>query len=162
MKPNKKVQSPVESKPKSVRGSKKTSKALKKEAWKAFSIYIRTRDCLRFSGDPGLGKCVTCQRAYNFKQLQAGHFIQGRMNSVLFDERLVYSQCVGCNGNPPMGKGGNYVEYYVFMLEEWGQIKIDEFRALKYKSVKYKDFDYIRIKEEYEAKTVQLLQSSVK
>ena len=61
-----------------------------------------------------------------------------------------------------MGKGGNYVEYYVFMLEEWGQIKIDEFRALKYKSVKYKDFDYIRIKEEYEAKTVQLLQSSVK
>lgn len=136
---------------------KQSTKALKKSAWQSFSIFIRTRDCLRFSGDPELGKCVTCNRVYPFKQLQAGHFIQGRMNSVLFDERLVYSQCVGCNGNPPMGKGGNYVEYYVFMLEEWGQIMIDEFRQLKYQTVKYKEHDYVEIKEKFEAKTKKLL-----
>lgn len=138
-------------------GKTKSVAKLKAEAWKAFSKYIRTRDCLRFSGNPELGKCVTCKRAYPFKQLCAGHFIAGRSNSVLFDERIVYSQCGGCNTNPPYGKGGNYVEYYVFMLEEWGQIMIDEFRALKHKTVQYKSHEYIRIKEEFENKTNELL-----
>lgn len=112
---------------------------------------------MRFSGDPELGMCVTCRRSYPFKQLQAGHFIQGRGNAVLFDERIVYSQCVGCNGNPPMGKGGNYVEYYVFMLEEWGQIMIDEFRALKHTTVIYKIPDYDRLEQEFKDKTKELL-----
>jgi len=137
---------------------KKSDRAKAKDrAWKSFSKYIRTRDCLRFSNDPELGMCVTCKRSYPFKQLQAGHFIQGRGNSVLFDERLVYSQCVGCNGNPPMGKGGNYVEYYVFMLEEWGQIMIDEFRDLKNQTVIYKIHDFHRIEEEFKEKTEKLL-----
>jgi hypothetical protein len=56
-----------------------------------------------------------------------------------------------------MGKGGNYVEYYVFMLDEWGQIMIDEFRDLKNKTVIYKEHDFHRIKEEYEEKTKELL-----
>lgn len=144
---------PLESEPK----KKRKPRPPKKRAWDAFSIYIRTRDCIRFSGDPTLGKCVTCNRAYPFKKLQAGHFIQGRGNAVLFDERIVYSQCLSCNGNPPYGKGGNYVEYYVFMLEEWGQIMIDEFRALKHKTVIYKNFDYERIEQEYKEKTQALL-----
>ena len=135
----------------------KSTRKLKDEAWKAFSIYIRTRDCIRFSGSPDFGRCVTCKTARPFKELQAGHFIQGRSNSVLFDERLVYSQDYSCNGNPPFGKGGNYVEYYVFMLEEWGQIMIDEFRALKHKTVIYKAHDYERIRDEYKAKTEKLL-----
>lgn len=135
-----------------------TSK-LKKKAWDSFSIYIRTRDCLRFSGSPDFGKCITCNRAYDFKQLQAGHFIQGRMNSVLFDERLVYSQCLGCNGNPPYGKGGNYVAYTLFMLnvEEYTVEEIEEFNNLKHKTVIYKNFDYIRLKEEFDQKTKELL-----
>jgi len=43
------------------------------------------------------------------------------------------------------------------MLEEWGQIMIDEFRALKYKTVIYKNFDYERIEQEYKEKTQALL-----
>lgn len=76
---------------------------------------------------------------------------------MLFDERLVYSQCLGCNGNPPIGKGGNYVEYFIFMEEEWGRIMIDEFRALKNKTVIYKAHDYARIEEEFKQKTEALL-----
>lgn len=137
---------------------KKTEKQKAKDkAWTAFSIYIRTRDCLRFSGSPDLGKCVTCNTVRPFKELQAGHFIQGRSNSVLFDERIVYTQDYSCNGNPPFGKGGNYVEYYVFMLEEWGQIMIDEFRALKHQTKIYKLYDYIALEQEFKAKTKELL-----
>ena len=129
----------------------------KKEAWSAFSTYIRTRDCIRFTGDPTQGMCVTCNRQYPYKKLQAGHFIQGRTNSVLFDEEIVYSQCLGCNGNPPMGKGGNYVEYFIFMEKEWGREKIDEFRLRKYADKVYKINDFIEIKAEYERKTKELL-----
>lgn len=108
----------------------------KKKAWDAFSTFIRTRDCIRFKRSLTVGMCVTCKREYPYNKLVAGHFIQGRTNSVLLDERLVYSQCWGCNTNPPYGKGGNYVEYFIFMEEEVGREKIDEFRALKHKAVK--------------------------
>lgn len=138
---------------------KKTDRQRAKEgAWRAFSTYIRTRDCIRFSGDPEWGMCVTCKKACSFKELQAGHFIPGRGNSVLFDERIVYSQCYGCNGNPPFGKGGNYIEYFVFMEGEWGRIMIDEFRALKHQTKIYKTYDFIALEAEFKEKTKSLLQ----
>lgn len=138
--------------------AKKTDRQKAKEkAWVAFSKYIRTRDCLRFTGDPEEGMCITCKRSYPFSKLQAGHFISGRGNAVLFDERLVYSQCLGCNGNPPMGKGGNYVEYFVWMESEVGREKIDEFRALKSTTIQYKEYDFKRIEREYIEKTADLL-----
>lgn len=140
---------------------KKTERQKAKDkAWRQFSIYIRTRDCIRFSGNPELGKCVTCKLPKHFKQLQAGHFIPGRGNAVLFDERLVYSQCIGCNGNPPMGKGGNYIEYVLFMMNEEGYTKeeIEEFNALKHQTVQYKIHDFERIEAEYKQKTEELCQ----
>ena len=129
----------------------------KDKAWVACSIYVRRRDCLRFTGNPDEGMCVTCKRWYPFKKLQAGHFIPGRGNSVLFDTRIIYSQCIGCNGNPPMGKGGNYIEYFVFMEEEWGREKIDEFRALKNKTVKFTIDDMIEIERRFKEATIKLL-----
>lgn len=136
---------------------KRTPRAIAKDnAWKSFSAYIRTRDCIRFTGNPEQGKCITCNRSYPFKQLQAGHFIQGRSNSVLFDDRLVYSQCFSCNGNPPFGKGGNYVEYFVFMEKEWGREKIDEFLALKHTIVQYKLHDFIELEKLFKDKTSRL------
>lgn len=140
--------------------AKRTARQIAKDkAWDQFSIYIRTRDCLRFSGNPHDGRCVTCWREYEFKKLQAGHFIQGRGNAVLFDERLVYTQCVGCNGNPPFGKGGNYVEYFLFMEREWGREKIDEFIALKNTTKIYKIHDFIELREQFKQKTTALLKA---
>lgn len=130
----------------------------KKKAWDSFSRYIRLRDCLRFTGDPEQGMCVTCKRPYSFKQLQAGHFIPGRSNAVLYDERIVFTQCIGCNGNPPYGKGGNYIEYFVFMENEYGRDKIDEFRALKNKTVKYSVVDHQLIEEKYKQKYQKLIE----
>lgn len=132
---------------------KSETKKAKDKAWIAFSKYIRTRDCLRFTGDPDNGVCVTCWRTYPFKELQAGHFIDGRGNSVLFDERLVYSQCYGCN----IGRNGSYIEYFVFMEKEWGRDKIDEFRALKKDTKIYKVYDYIAIERQFKDKLTDLL-----
>lgn len=138
--------------------AKKTPRAKAKEkAWKSFSIYIRTRDCLRFKGNVYEGLCVTCWREYPFKELQAGHFIDGRGDAVLFDERLVYSQCYGCN----VGKKGHYVEYFVFMEREWGREKIDEFRALKHETRNFKEHHFLELKEEFDRKTKELLLDSL-
>jgi hypothetical protein len=69
---------------------------------------------------------------------------------------LAHHNCIGCNTNPPYGKGGNYVEYFVFMEKEWGRDMIEEFRALKYQTIKYKVYDYERIEQEYKEKTEAL------
>lgn len=138
--------------------AKRTARQIAKDkAWEAFSIYIRTRDCIRFTGSPNEGKCVTCNLPFPFKKLQAGHFIPGRGNAVLFDERLVYTQCIGCNGNPPYGKGGNYIQYFLFMEREWGRPKLDEFIALKGTTKIYKIHDFIELEAEFKRKTQELI-----
>lgn len=76
---------------------------------------------------------------------------------MLFDERIVYSQCQHCNGNPPFGLGGNYVEYFMFMLEEWGLFMIDEFRALKHETKVYKEYQFRELEAEFKEKTKRLL-----
>ena len=76
---------------------KKGLKYYKTKAWNMFSKYIRTRDCLATRGTVGEGVCVTCGKRYHFKELQAGHEIGGRNNSILCDEELVNAQCRGCN-----------------------------------------------------------------
>lgn len=77
----------------------KTVSQLKKECWVLFSKYIRLRDCLKTTGCTSFGLCVTCQKRYHFKLLQAGHFIPGRHNNNLFSEKGVHAQCYNCNCN---------------------------------------------------------------
>lgn len=139
------------------RKKKSDLKRAKEKAWSAFSNYIRTRDCIRFKNSLTDGICITCKREYPYKRLQAGHFIPGRNNAVLLDERIVYSQCAGCNLAPPRGLGGNYIEYFVFMEHEWGREKIDEFRQLKFKTVIYKPIDLLLLAEQFNDRKQQLI-----
>lgn len=127
----------------------------KEKAWVAYSKYIRTRDCIRFTGDPDNGMCVSCGKAYPYKRLQAGHFIGGRTNNVLFDEKITYSQCYGCN----VGKGGNYLEYYYFMVKEMGSHEaVEQYRnAVKQRVIKYKLHDYLELAEYYDHRTKEVL-----
>jgi hypothetical protein len=73
-------------------------KRLKDECWRLFSIYIRLRDCLRTTGSPYWGECITCDEQKEFGELEAGHFVSRIYNSTFFDERNVHAQCGGCNG----------------------------------------------------------------
>jgi len=84
-------------------GKSSMSKA-KRKAWSAFSLYIR----ISASDINGNAKCVTCGAVKSYKDLQAGHFIPGRRNAVLFSEEGVHPQCyhcnIGLNGNWPGGE----------------------------------------------------------
>jgi hypothetical protein len=120
--------------------SKTPLKKAKEAAWKAFSLYIRTRD-------NGKG-CYTCGKSLDIKSASAGHGIGGRNGAVLFDERIVKSQCSGCN---IWGRG----QYQVFtrkLIAELGLDLYDEIVKHSSDVVKRKVYDYEAIKEEYEAK----------
>ena len=103
--------------------TKKTSnrysgvKVLKKKAWILFSRYVRLRDCLKTTGTTTHGECLTCSRVYPIENLQAGHFIAGRSNAVLFDENGVHAQCYACN----VGLHGNILQYRRKIIEMYGE-----------------------------------------
>lgn len=137
---------------------KRTDRAKAKDkAWEAFSLYIRTRDCLRFTGNPNDGMCVTCKGKFPRIKLQAGHFVAGRGNAVLFNEKIVYSQCGYCNQKPPMGLGGNYAAYTLFMFDEgYTRAEIEAFLALKGTTKQYKMNDFIEVESFYKKKISDL------
>ena len=122
---------------------KLTLSKAKKKAWDAFSIYIRTR----FADSNGYASCVTCGARKHYKELQAGHFIGGRHNSILFDESNCHVQCAGCN---VFGRG-MFSRYYEYMLKMYGQEVINELMEKDREIVKYKVADYLAIEEKYKA-----------
>ena len=128
----------------------------KKRTWIAFSTYIRTRDCVEYGKkNPSselMGQCITCKKIYPYSKLQAGHFIQGRTNGILFDEKGVHAQCIGCN----MFKGGLIEDYYPFMLEKYGQEVIDDIKKRRNDTVKFTVTELKEMEEKYKQMTKEL------
>lgn len=138
------------------RAKKGSLSAHKKKAWTAFSLFIRTRDCLKTANSLEQGSCVTCGRPYPLSGvggLQAGHFIAGRGNSLLFDERNCHAQCYGCN----MGRGGAYVEYFVFMEQNYGREVIEELRRKRHQAVKFTIIELDELASLYTTKREELM-----
>jgi len=105
------------------------SKQLKRKLWTTFSVYTR----LKAANNKGFVKCVTCPTKRHWKDgMQAGHFIPGRHNGVLFEETNVHPQCVGCN----IFLHGNLIKYYPFMLKTYGQKEINRLERLNKKIIK--------------------------
>ena len=98
----------------------------KKDLWKIFSMFIRMRDCFAATGTLDNGFCCTCGRPKTYKTLQAGHFIPGREDSILFEPTCVHAQCYRCN----VKRSGEWVKYYRFMQKKYGQTVIDRLMEL--------------------------------
>jgi len=137
---------------------KKSLSSVKKKTWNKFSTYIRTRDCVEYikkhpETNGLMAPCITCNRLYDFKKLQAGHFVSGRTNAVLFDERGVHAQCYGCN----VGRSGEAIKYYPVMLERYGQEVVDELINSRNRTVKFTVSELKEMEQEYKQKTELLL-----
>ena len=122
---------------------KVTKTIAKARAWRAFSLYIRNRDA-----KDGMNKCITCKRVYPVKSLHAGHYIPGRHNSVLFDERNAHPQCYGCN----VGKKGNPIAYHHFMEKKYQKKVMEELEELDRQLTQYKVNDYLEIERYFKDK----------
>lgn len=130
----------------------KSKRKLKAQVWKLFSKYIRLRDCLRTTGSPDWGKCITCKALTPFKEGDAGHFIQGRLNSILFDETCTHFQCRSCN----RFRGGEPLKYRreIEKLYGEGYDLILEERAMPTKTFSIEELE--QLKETYKQKIKQL------
>jgi len=105
-----------------VKAKRKSLRALKKKAWELLSKAIRLE---RREGPGLLVECVSCQRKMPWKQIQAGHFIDGRFNSILFDELGIHPQCGVCN----VVHNGRKEEYFIYMEKQFGREAIDQLRV---------------------------------
>ena len=128
-------------------------KKLKAKAWKAISQYIRYKECIETTGDPEYGNCCTCGRLKHRKELQAGHYISGRTNSILFVEFGIHIQCVSCN----MFNEGNKSEYERYMLDRYGKEKCDRLKDLKHIQKSLSLFELKAIEQEYKDKLKELM-----
>jgi hypothetical protein len=134
---------------------KKISAAKAKDkAWKVFSQYIRRK----YADFLGYASCVTCGIRKHYKDLHAGHFIDGRNNTVLYDERLVHPQCFHCNSKHPGCLSGNKVAYTVFMMKTYGYTveEIKRFQDMYYSSKPMKAWEHDEIRIKYEQKLKEL------
>ena len=118
---------------------KKTPGKLKKELWKVFSAYIRTRD--KYT-------CFICGRRGEGGGMHAGHFIPKSVGglALYFHEDNVHACCYHCNIN----LGGNLYEYGIKL----GKKTVNRLYKLKQKTVK--GFPYEEKIVEYTEKLQQL------
>ncbi|MCR4307890.1 MAG: recombination protein NinG [Candidatus Berkelbacteria bacterium] len=130
----------------------RTVSQAKKRCWEMFSKYIRTRDAIRTTGIPEEALCITCDRRYSIKELQAGHFLPGRHTSVLFDERGVHAQCYGCN----VMKNGNSIKYFRKMQTLYGDKVIEELEELDTQVKQFKTFELDELYEVFKVKLAEL------
>lgn len=133
---------------------KPSHKKLKKDAWAWFSKYIRLRDCLKTTGTKEWGFCITCSRRFHFKELQAGHFVDGRGNGVLFQEDGVHAQCMQCN----YFKSGNKDVYTPKMVEMYGLARVEELQAEKRIIKSFTNDELQEISDKYELAYKKLME----
>ena len=136
---------------------RKASKSqAKNKAWKAFSKYIRVRDAYKTTGFDEKCVCITCGQTFEtltgHNCIQAGHFIQGRLNGILFEEKGCHGQCRGCN----VWANGRTPIYEKFMRETYGQEVIDDLWEKARSTVQYKTHDYLEIEDKYKQKLKDL------
>ena len=118
--------------PKKNSGKKQKSLSwYKQKAWTEFSRMIRLE---AVDLKTGLVSCVTCSRKALWNDgMQAGHFIDGRYNSVIFYERGVHVQCYACN----IIYNGRKDEYFLFMEKSYGREEIDKQMRMKWENVSF-------------------------
>ena len=127
----------------------------KKKAWDEFSIFIRLRDALNTTGRQDFLVCCSCGKTYPaFGKgcAQAGHFVPGRKNAILFDERNVHGQCYNCNHTLK----GNWPGYMKFMLVRYGREIVDELLHLNKTVRKYGTVELEEMRDAYKKKAKEL------
>ena len=80
-------------------------------------MWTRLRDSIMTTGGTDCCRCITCRKIKPFDQIQAGHGIGGRNDSILLEEKLVHGQCTYCNRH----LGGNYAIYRKRIIEMYGK-----------------------------------------
>lgn len=102
---------------------KPTRSKLVKKLDTVFSQYIR----LSNADNNGYCTCVTCNKTFFWKEIQAGHFMSRKHYSTRWDERNVKPQCVRCN---IYNQGEGYL-YSLYLGNNLSKKLLEESRELR-------------------------------
>ena len=125
-----------------------TVKSLKKEVWDLFSEWVRRSE----SDENGYCKCVTCGRVLHWKEVDAGHYISRKHNSVFIDERNVHPQCKSCNG---FGHGME-AAYKNYIIKRYGESVEATLQMLKRRNHQFTVFELQQYRKLYQEKLATL------
>ena len=123
-----------------------------KEAKAIFSRYVRLRDCIKTTGTPYQGKCFTCPSIIPFEELQCGHFVGGRRNSVFFEINNSHGQCPKCN----TFLGGNLDVYREKMITVYGIEEVGRLESLRHQVRKIYPSEFEEIAFKFKAEFKEL------
>lgn len=121
---------------------------LKAELDRVFSLYIRQRGAI-----DGYNLCVTCGKRFLIKELQCGHYVSRGILATRFDEKNCHPQCMRCN----VFLKGNYTEYALYLIRQYGVGFLEELDQKKRQSVKFSQADYKEKIEYYKNKLINLV-----
>ena len=102
---------------------KPTRSKLVKKLDTVFSQYIR----LSNADNNGYCTCVTCNKTFFWKEIQAGHFMSRKHYSIRWDERNVKPQCVACN----VYRAGEQYKYSLYLGNNLSKTLLEESRELR-------------------------------
>ena len=118
----------------------KSVKKLKKECRELLSRYVRLRDCLRTTGTLAYCKCISCMKVIDYKTAQAGHFVDCRHNSTLFNLMNVNAQCPRCN----VYLDGNILQYRRALIALYSEEEVNELEDM---AIEEKRFTILELEE---------------
>jgi len=119
---------------------------------RVFSEFIRRRD----SDQNGNISCISCGKIVNWKQSDAGHYVNRKHMSLRYDEKNVNAQCRACNRFDE----GNVIGYTRGLFAKHGTDIFDYLRVKKSNICKMGSFEYQALISEYQRKIKDLKMKS--
>lgn len=116
--------------------------------WKAFSIFIRTRD----ADENGMCKCFTCGFVNHWKKMDCGHGIPRQYKATKYDEKNNQVQCKRCNGF----EGGKREVFKVEMDKKYGAGTWDLMELKSRQVCRRGQFEIEALTKYYKEKTKQI------
>lgn len=123
---------------------KPTRKKLVSKLDTIFSIFIRRSN----SDHRGICTCITCNKQFHWKKIQAGHFMSRKHYSTRWNEDNVKPQCVGCN----VYKSGEQYKYSIYL----GKQLSDKLYNKSKEIVKFSNIELQEMIEYYSEKVKKL------
>lgn len=120
---------------------KNSSSALREEADRLFSTFIRQRD----ADITGMVQCCTCPKKLHWKDMTCGHWISRKVLSTRYEESNCHPQEWGCQAKH-LGNGEAH-KHELYIIERHGKEERD--RLLELSKVMQPDFDYKAIIAKY-------------
>jgi len=70
--------------------------------------------------------CITCNKTFFWKEIQAGHFMSRKHYSIRWDERNVKTQCAACN----VFRYGEQYKYSLYLGNKLSKKLLEESRKI--------------------------------